>query len=580
MSVITILKTSQDLPDDVQLFVGDVRLAILKQARTTPLLQITVIHKGETITISDCLQHFRLMQYAANRLFIDSYDEPVVPDGELKLGGDSRISQDDLRDGKLQQMHSVITDPAYVWVPPREVPIPKPRSDGAIDDQALIDGWSTHPYRDGAEKRGLSVPSVESRIQGKILTFLLSEYLEAKGYFDQQVIGFRTGRCIISAMIGLEETIQDTAHVWAVAADLSKFYDTIPVKACVQYVVDAVGIAHDAERRSPEEARFLELICKHMHMTKRKGVPQGSPLSPILANIYAQNTIDNVTRSLHQKQFKWFRYADDILILCHSKQLAVDALKQLEKTASAHQLKVHPKKTVIHNLATQEAYDCRGVRLPDQKLVYLGYEITVKMDRDIQVQYAISHRAIIRLYDALRCRWQSQKAHTEKERLEGIPRAITRSVQVIGGWLAYYGLAYQHTPEDRKQALNTIIRLAGCTPEAVNDHVNAIANSDCWTDRHDHGIRRYMVLHQLEEALSGQTVGRISNWPLPPGHRMPTLIDEESEKKLEAYYPPEVVAYCTKHEIRAIMAQIASALSIADMSVERFQDPKTRKFVM
>ncbi len=73
------------------------------------------------------------------------------------------------------------------------------------------------------------------------------------------------------------------------------------------------------------------------------GTPQGSPISPLLANVYLHEFDTAMTR----RGYKLVRYADDFVILCHSEKEARQALADAEKALDRLKLRLNPAKTRI-----------------------------------------------------------------------------------------------------------------------------------------------------------------------------------------------------------------------------------------
>ncbi len=100
----------------------------------------------------------------------------------------------------------------------------------------------------------------------------------------------------------------------AVDADLSKFFDT------VEHDVLMCRVA-----RRVRDKRVLRLIGRYLRagvvnngrqQETRKGVPQGGPLSPLLANIL----LDDLDKELEKRGHRFARYADDFVILVKSRR--------------------------------------------------------------------------------------------------------------------------------------------------------------------------------------------------------------------------------------------------------------------
>jgi RNA-directed DNA polymerase len=101
---------------------------------------------------------------------------------------------------------------------------------------------------------------------------------------------------------------------YAVDADLSKFFDTVNhdvLMRCVEKRVKDKGVLRLIRKYLQAEV-MIDGRCE----PTRQGVPQGGPLSPLLANIL----LDELDKELERRRHKFVRYADDFIILVKSKR--------------------------------------------------------------------------------------------------------------------------------------------------------------------------------------------------------------------------------------------------------------------
>jgi CRISPR-associated protein Cas1 len=75
----------------------------------------------------------------------------------------------------------------------------------------------------------------------------------------------------------------------------------------------------------------------------KRGILQGSPLSPLLANIY----LDSFDKAILKKGLKLVRFGDDFIIQCRTRKEAESALKYAQKKLKKLKLEIHPHKTQI-----------------------------------------------------------------------------------------------------------------------------------------------------------------------------------------------------------------------------------------
>ena len=132
-------------------------------------------------------------------------------------------------------------------------------------------------------------------------------------YFSESSCGFRPGRSAHDGVRQIQEYIGQGYKV-AVDMDLSKFFDTVNHDVLMHRVA-----------RKIHDKRVLRLIGKYLRAgvkvdgrfrKTRKGVSQGGPLSPILANIL----LDDLDKELEKRGHKFVRYADDFIILVKSQR--------------------------------------------------------------------------------------------------------------------------------------------------------------------------------------------------------------------------------------------------------------------
>lgn len=90
------------------------------------------------------------------------------------------------------------------------------------------------------------------------------------------------------------------------------------------------------------------IVKERMSRPRKIGIIQGSPLSPLLANIY----LHPFDKAMHRAGIRMIRYADDLLLLCRSEGRAKHALQHAQKQLATLKLELNPKKTQIADVNT------------------------------------------------------------------------------------------------------------------------------------------------------------------------------------------------------------------------------------
>jgi RNA-directed DNA polymerase len=159
--------------------------------------------------------------------------------------------------------------------------------------------------------RPLGIPTVTDRLIQQAIAQVLVPIFDPG--FSPYSYGFRPNRSAHDAVYKVRDYIKEGFR-WPVDMDLEKFFDTVNHDVLMHRVA-----------RKVRDKRLLALIGKYLRagvmvngrlVHTRKGVPQGGPLSPLLANI----VLDDLDKELERRGHRFVRYADDFVILVKSQK--------------------------------------------------------------------------------------------------------------------------------------------------------------------------------------------------------------------------------------------------------------------
>jgi RNA-directed DNA polymerase len=201
--------------------------------------------------------------------------------------------------------------------------------------------------KDDGGQRPIGKPTFEDKIVQRAVAMLLEAIYE-QDFYDGSY-GFRPGRSPHEALHELRERCMNEGIGWIVDADVSGYFDSI----------DRTRL-RDVLRQRVNDGRILRLIGKWLRAGVMEagvlhhpdtGVVQGGTISPVLANIFLHQVLDEWFEQEVQPRLKGrsflIRFADDFVIGC---ELEVDAhriMAVLPKRFARYGLTIHPTKTAL-----------------------------------------------------------------------------------------------------------------------------------------------------------------------------------------------------------------------------------------
>ncbi|NDV66510.1 group II intron reverse transcriptase/maturase [Bacteroides sp. 224] len=285
------------------------------------------------------------------------------------------------------------------------------------------------PKPDGGS-RPLGIPTVEDRIAQMLVVRLIEPSIDK--IFHEDSYGYRPNRSAHQA-IGIARE-RCWRCDWVLDMDISKFFDTIDH-----------GLLMRAVERHVEEKWILLYIRRWLVVPYEKpdgsleertcGVPQGSVIGPILANLYLHYCFDK-WMEINHPSIKFERYADDTICHCRSRQEAEALLDELSKRFDSCKLSLNVKKTKIvycKDERRRQEYFCISFD-------FLGHTFRPRktMNRVQRKAFTrflpdISQKAKKYIKDTMRSWKLKSKSHTPLDLIASEVNPILR------GWMNYYG---------------------------------------------------------------------------------------------------------------------------------------------
>ena len=348
----------------------------------------------------------------AKRLVWEAWLQVKANKGAPGVDGETLEAFEADLENNLFKIWNRMSSGTYFPPPVRAVQIPKPHESGY---------------------RMLGVPTVADRVAQTVVAMVLEPLVEPRFVADS--FGYRPG---VSAHQALEVCRKRCwEYDWVIDLDVQKFFDEVPW----ELVLKAVQAVCPERWVRLYVQRWLEAPLRHPDGTleqRDRGTPQGSAVSPVLANLFMHYAFDLwIARTYPGCPYE--RYADDAVVHCRSRRQAELVLGGIAKRIAELGLRLHPEKTRI--VYCKDAN--RRRRHEHTSFVFLGYQFRA---REAPGRDGVKFTAFLPAVSpqALKAKGQRLRALRIERHTDLTLNDLARWLNpIVAGWMNYYGQYYR-----------------------------------------------------------------------------------------------------------------------------------------
>jgi RNA-directed DNA polymerase len=342
----------------------------------------------------------------------EAYEQVKANQGAAGVDGESIAEFEKDLKGNLFKLWNRMSSGSYFPPPVRAVEIPKAGGRGV---------------------RVLGVPTVADRIAQTVVRAYVEP--EVEPLFHPDSYGYRPGRSALDAVGACRERCWK--FDWVIDLDIRSFFDSLDH----DLVMRTVSKHTDLRWVLLYVKRWLQAPLQRADGTivsRDRGTPQGSAISPLLANLFLHYAFDRwMAREFPGCPFE--RYADDAVVHCRTEAEARGVLAAITERLVQVGLELHPDKTRI-------VY-CKDARRTGshehERFTFLGYTFRPRLAKNRYGRFfvgfvpAISEDAAKAVGHQIR-RWRLHR------RSDATLLALAAVINpVVRGWINYYGRFYR-----------------------------------------------------------------------------------------------------------------------------------------
>jgi RNA-directed DNA polymerase len=282
-------------------------------------------------------------------------------------------------------------------------------------------------------RRELGVPTVSDRIAQMVAKMHLEPEIDP--YFHPDSYGYRPSKSAVEA-VGVARK-RCWRYNWVIDLDIKGFFDNLDHELLMRAVrkhTDNKWLLLYIERwlKAPVQVAEGTLV------SRQKGSPQGSVISPLLANLFLHYAFDEwMRRNFEHIPFE--RYADDIVVHCIGKAQAIRVKSTIEERLNQCRLELHPEKTKIvycKDSGRQGSYS-------NEKFDFLGYGFRPRVSINRYGGYFVSFLPAVSNEAAKSIRGTIRSWRIHRMTDKSIEDLANMFNPVIRGWVNYYGQFYK-----------------------------------------------------------------------------------------------------------------------------------------
>lgn len=363
----------------------------------------------------------------------DAYKKVKANKGAPGVDGQAIEQFEQDLENNLYRLWNRLSSGTYFPPPVKAVEIPKPGGRGV---------------------RVLGIPSVSDRIAQTAAAMVLERKVEP--IFHPDSYGYRPGRSALDAVGMCRERCWK--YNWAIDLDVQAFFDNVDHNLLVRAV----------ERHLDTATRWVLLYVKRWLVAplqtadgtlqaRDRGTPQGSAISPVLANLFMHYAFDTWLSREHPRA-AFERYCDDAVVHCVSQGHAERVLADLTARMAEVGLQLHPAKTRI--------VLCQDARRPGAfehtSFTFLGYTFRPRLAKNREGAHfvgftpAVSRDALISMGRVVRF-W-----HLGRRSDLSLNDLAAHMNPVLRGWIHYYGRYYKSALYPLLQRINDLVVRWAC----------------------------------------------------------------------------------------------------------------------
>ncbi|WP_158895906.1 group II intron reverse transcriptase/maturase [Amycolatopsis anabasis] len=301
----------------------------------------------------------------------------------------------------------------------------------------------------GGGTRILGVPTVADRVAQTVAAMALEARTES--IFHDDSYGYRPRRSALDAVARCRQRCWKKD--WVIDLDVAKFFDSVPWDLMVKAV--QANITTEQRWVLLYVKRWLAAPIQQPDGTlaeRDRGTPQGSAISPVLANLFMHYAFDSwLEREFPAVDFE--RYADDAVVHCATERQARHVLAALAERMEDVGLRLHPDKTKIVYCKDSRR---RGA-FEHTAFAFLGYTFRPRRARypDGKAFTSFLPAVSAGALKAMGQRVRSWRIHMRvRDDLADLAEWVN---PIVAGWMNYYGRFYRSVLYPLLRRINTYL---------------------------------------------------------------------------------------------------------------------------